>query len=1054
MERKNVSFFAKIWPLCGTINIYAHVISEVKMVNLNQKITAVIGTAATAAAVTAAAAVQPAPASAQTFQTYKGQATVNLNVRSTPSTKLNRIGLLHKGQTFDVIGIAGKSEKGNWLKIRYKNESAYVDGTYVKKFSTSSNAKVPEQAVQRVAEYRGVTTDGVNVRFLPSNDGTRLTALSKGTSVTVTGKTADGWLQIKYKDGKAYVFGKFVQKSGNTQSSQSASTGTKTIYMGTTTDDLNVRTGPSTSNKRLTTLKKGTTVSVVGTSGGWLQIKYNGSTAYVSGDYVKKTGSSSSGSESSEKELYKGTTTDNLNVRTGPSASNKQLTTLKKGTTVSVVGTSGGWLQIKYNGSTAYVSGDYVKKSGNGVTGGSESTEKELYQGTTTDNLNVRTGPSTSNKRLTTLKKGTTVSVVGTSGGWLQIKYNGETAYVSGEYVKKTGSSSSGSESTEKELYKGTTTDNLNVRTGPSTSNKLLTTLKKGTTVSVVGTSGGWLQIKYNGSTAYVSGDYVKKSGNGVTGGSESTEKELYQGTTTDNLNVRTGPSTSNKRLTTLKKGTTVSVVGTSGGWLQIKYNGETAYVSGEYVKKSGSSSSGSESSEKELYKGATTDNLNVRTGPSTSNKRLTTLKKGTTVSVVGTSGGWLQIKYNGSTAYVSGEYVKKTGSGAPGGSESVGKELYKGTTTDNLNVRKGPSTSNQRLTTLKRGTTVSVVGTSGGWLQIKYNGSTAYVSGEYVQKIDNDSKPEKSDTSDTENTKVSQTTTGIITAGVRFRKGPGKQYEIMKVLQAGANVEWLAAGPNGWVKISYNGQDGYVYGDYVKKETVTKVEEGNAAYLTTKYPISFGQALALEQKVNASSDLAYYLNPKNFQKGTTPYYQFLKLSSLANLSRQDMDTILKGKGILANYGAEFMNAAKKQGVNEVYLVAHALLETGNGTSALANGVKHKGVKVYNMFGIGAYDGNAVNAGAKYAYEHGWTTPAKAIEGGAAWIAANYIYNSSYQQDTLYKMRWNPEALVIGNAAHQYATDVGWAVKQTPTIHSMYALLKTYDLLYDVPSYQ
>jgi mannosyl-glycoprotein endo-beta-N-acetylglucosaminidase len=105
------------------------------------------------------------------------------------------------------------------------------------------------------------------------------------------------------------------------------------------------------------------------------------------------------------------------------------------------------------------------------------------------------------------------------------------------------------------------------------------------------------------------------------------------------------------------------------------------------------------------------------------------------------------------------------------------------------------------------------------------------------------------------------------------------------------------------------------------------------------------------------------------------------------------------------------------------------------------------------MFGIGAYDGNAVQNGAAYAYSQGWTTPAKAIEGGAAWIAKYYVYNSTYRQDTLYKMRWNPEALVTGSAAHQYATDVGWAVKQTPMIDSMYSAISKYSLIFDVPEY-
>ncbi|SFG21187.1 SH3 domain-containing protein [Sporolactobacillus nakayamae] len=863
----------------------------------------IVGTFAAAAAVAAVAGV-PSHASADTFEAYQGKAKTNLNIRSTPGTEQQQIGMLKKNQTFDVVGIDKKSEKGNWLKIKYEGRTAYVDGYYVERVSETATA-TPTLSIQSVTNYQGVTSANLNVRLLPSTNGTVLKTLTKGTTVTVTGKTGDGWLQIKYKDGSAYVSADYIKTGSASETSAPAST--QTLYTGTTTANLNVRSGASTSGKLLTTLKKGSGVEVVGTSGNWLKIKYNGGTAYVSGDYVKNAGSTSSSDSSNETVLYTGTTTANLNVRSGASTSNKIMATLKKGSSVEVVGTSGNWLKIKYNGGTAYVSKDYVKKPSSENSPGSDSTsETVLYTGTTTANLNVRSGASTSGKLLTTLKKGSSVEVVGTEGDWLKVKYNGGTAYVSKDYVKKPSSeNSSGSDSTsETVLYTGTTTANLNVRSSASTSGKLLTTLKKGSSVEVVGTEGDWLKVKYNGGTAYVSKDYVKKPSSENSSGSDSTsETVLYTGTTTANLNVRSSASTSGKLLTTLKKGSSVEVVGTEGDWLKIKYNGGTAYVSAEFVKKPSSDTSSDASSD----------------------------------------------------------------------SDSSGSQASK--------------------------------------------------------------------------------TMGLITTGVNFRQGPGTSYKSYGVLKAGTLVEMLADAPDGWKKVSYDGKDGYVYGDYLKDETTTTIQDGNAAYITTTYPLSFGQALAKEQNVNSSSSIAQYLNPKNFTKGSIEYYQFLQLSSLTNVSLSDMNKMLSGRGILSGQGAAFISAANVNKVNEVYLVSHALLETGNGSSTLANGVNYNGTTVYNMFGIGAYDGSAVNSGAKYAYEQGWTTPAKAIEGGAAWIAKYYVYNATYRQDTLYKMRWNPEALVVGSAAHQYATDVGWAVKQTPMIDSMYSTISKYSLIFDVPEY-
>jgi type VI secretion system secreted protein VgrG len=101
------------------------------------------------------------------------------------------------------------------------------------------------------------------------------------------------------------------------------------------------------------------------------------------------------------------------------------------------------------------------------------------------------------------------------------------------------------------------------------------------------------------------------------------------------------------------------------------------------------------------------------------------------------------------------------------------------------------------------------------------------------------------------------------------------------------------------------------------------------------------------------------------------------------------------------------------------------------------------------MFGIHAYDSDPVRQGAQFAYEMGWTTPEKAIEGGAKWISEQYINNPNYKQNTLYKMRWNPQS----PGTHQYATDISWAVSQTQAIKAMYDNFENAQLKFDIPSY-
>ena len=188
--------------------------------------------------------------------------------------------------------------------------------------------------------------------------------------------------------------------------------------------------------------------------------------------------------------------------------------------------------------------------------------------------------------------------------------------------------------------------------------------------------------------------------------------------------------------------------------------------------------------------------------------------------------------------------------------------------------------------------------------------------------------------------------------------------------------------------------------------------------------------------------------------------FQFLLLSGSAGTTVEDLEKILGGKGILDGKGAAFMEASRNNNINEIFLVSLALHETGNGTSLLARGIEVEDrddifpdqdfVVVYNMFGVGAYDSNPNHYGSQFAYDQRWFTPEEAIVGGARFASERYVNHPSYFQNTLYKMRWNPSA----PGTHQYATDIGWAAKQVSRIRSLYNLVNSYTLTFDIPRYQ
>lgn len=167
-------------------------------------------------------------------------------------------------------------------------------------------------------------------------------------------------------------------------------------------------------------------------------------------------------------------------------------------------------------------------------------------------------------------------------------------------------------------------------------------------------------------------------------------------------------------------------------------------------------------------------------------------------------------------------------------------------------------------------------------------------------------------------------------------------------------------------------------------------------------------------------------MNPNKIWDNNKQKYQMLDLGKYQGVSVQKLNNILKGKGKLSGQGQAFADACKKYNVNEIYLMSHAFLESGNGTSNFASGR----YGIYNFFGINAHDSNP-NLAINYAKNKGWTTPAKGIAGGAEFVRNNYFNKG---RNTLYRMRWNPN----NPGTMQYATDIHWCEHQANNIYNLY----------------
>jgi len=123
-----------------------------------------------------------------------------------------------------------------------------------------------------------------------------------------------------------------------------------------------------------------------------------------------------------------------------------------------------------------------------------------------TSSLNIRKGPCTSEKIVAQLKYGDKVSVVSKlNNNWSKVKFNNGFAYVRSQYLSDIVSMPDATPNFMKcNAYA------LNVRSSPSTSEKLVGKLRKEDMVEVVyHLNSGWSRIKFNNQYAYVSSTYL-----------------------------------------------------------------------------------------------------------------------------------------------------------------------------------------------------------------------------------------------------------------------------------------------------------------------------------------------------------------------------------------------------------------------------------------------------------------------------------------------------------------------------------------------------------------
>ncbi|SDS89151.1 SH3 domain-containing protein [Microlunatus soli] len=340
---------------------------------------------------------------------------------------------------------------------------------------------------------------------------------------------------------------------------------------------------------------------------------------------------------------------------------------------------------------------------------------------TATTGVNIRSGPGTSYDIVGGLVRGQRITTVGKADdGWMKVRFNGDTGYVSAQYLGTDGKSVGSNEVTISTKGVKIATAALNVRATPTLGAKVVGYISDGQKVSLTGKqSKGFAEVLYGGSRAWVSSQYLISSWRDLPSSSGTK-------VATADLLIRTSTDSAFMIITTAPKGTKLKVTGTTrNGYAQIVYGDAIRWVTAKYLSNSavsGPSSSAPEQSSADSSKKSTSSNKKsssnkTSSGNKTSSSKSSTATRPSTPSVVGT------------------RYA-----------------------TTELLVRSTAGSDYRTVATVDRGDTVKITGrTSNGRAQIVYDGSVRWVTAQYLSSSKPraaskpDSKPSTSPAKNTE---------------------------------------------------------------------------------------------------------------------------------------------------------------------------------------------------------------------------------------------------------------------------------------------------------------
>ncbi|MEA5016699.1 MAG: SH3 domain-containing protein [Candidatus Limiplasma sp.] len=651
---------------------------------------------------------------------------------------------------------------------------------------------------------------------------------------------------------------------------------------------LNLRASGSSSATVLTTAPTGSVLTVFQQSGGWAQVQFGATVAYASTDFLAFSSTypgsaASSGSMTATVDLEDPAAT--VNLRSAPSTSGDILAQLPHGTTVTVTRDDGSWSTVVYNGLTGYIVSSCLKFEGGGLEGGGQEQPGEPEPTLPTATVNTATGyirqeADETSPSLLLVGMGQSVTVLEKGENWSQVRYEGVTGYMLTASLTFQGGT--GGDGQGMSAIVATQSGSLNLRMEASAGSPILTTIPKGTQITVTSRGDTWSAVRYNGISGYVMTSFLQFTDQGDGGPSQPTDPPggttAWVATQSGSLNLRAEPRAGSAILTTIPKGATVTVHQRGAEWSHVTYLGVTGHVMTVFLdfdeaqdpeepenpedpqnpedpenpeepgnpedpqnpEEPGGPDDGEDpdgplvpedpDDKDALYAVVTTvsGSLNLRQDILPGSAILARIPKGTTIKVTQKLAAWSQTTYAGQQGYVMNSYLTFTQGRPPA---ETGDSAVVTTASGTLNLRTEPSANAGIVLRIPQYATVAVQQRGSTWSYVSYEGRFGYVMSTYLTFSTNAESQPGADAgsgdagesggqgdSGSQTPPGAQSTAWVATSGgtLNLRDAASMNARVLTTIPNTTAVSLLLYGES-WCQVSHQGTVGYAMTQFLR---------------------------------------------------------------------------------------------------------------------------------------------------------------------------------------------------------------------------------------------